>query len=310
MISYNKLMQLLKQRNISKTKLASDIDISSDTLAKLAKNQPISMEVLSRICLYLGVTPNEVIEIIEEYQVSPLLKQLLEEKSNAISGGIYHETQVIMTYNTNHIEGSKLTEEQTRYIFETATLLSDKNSGVLVDDVIETVNHFECIRYVLDHVFEPLSETLIKDLHRILKTGTKDASLSWFKVGDYKLRENVVGGLETAKPSEVQSRIQSLLGKYNTKRNKTFEDIVEFHYEFEIIHPFQDGNGRVGRLIAFKECLKYGHVPFIISEPIKVFYYRGLKEYSQHKGYLTETCLSGQDKYKKLMDMFSIGYEA
>lgn len=306
MISYQKLLNVLKDRNISKTKMAKDIGISSDTLAKLSKNEAVKMDVLERICNYLGLTPNDVFEIINEYKPTPLLNRLIEEKKFQIKGGIYHETQVKMTYNSNHIEGSKLSEDQTRYIFETSTLITDKESGILVDDILETVNHFTCINYILDHIYEPISETLIKQLHKILKTGTKDSSLEWFKVGEYKSRPNVVGGKKTTDPSDVASEIQSLIGEYVINKNVTFEDIIDFHYHFEKIHPFQDGNGRVGRLITFKECLKYGMIPFIIDEEIKAFYYRGLKEYENEKGYLIDTCYTGQDKYRLIMDCFDL----
>jgi Fic family protein len=229
--------------------------------------------------------------------------------SHKIKGSIYHETQILLTYNSNHIEGSQLSPDQTRYIFETNTIGLDKDSSINVDDIIETQNHFRCIDYMIKSALEPLSEALIKDLHRILKTGTSDAKLDWFNVGEYKQRPNMVGGIETTKPSNVQSELISLIGKYEIKKEYSFEDIIEFHYQFECIHPFQDGNGRVGRLIAFKECLRHGFVPFTIDESIKLFYYRGLKEWKSEKGYLMDTCLSGQDKYKKLLDMFNISYE-
>jgi len=237
-----------------------------------------------------------------------LYERLKEEMSHKIKGGIYHETQILLTYNSNHIEGSRLTPDQTRYIFETNTIGLEEDTTVNIDDVIETQNHFKCIDYMIKSALEPLSETLIKDLHRILKSGTSDAKLEWFNVGDYKLRPNVVGGRETTKPSEVSAAMSSLIGKYENKKAFSFEDIIEFHYNFEIIHPFQDGNGRVGRLIVFKECLRHGIVPFTIDESIKLFYYRGLKEWKNEKGFLVETCLAGQDKYKKLMDIFEINY--
>lgn len=308
MVSYKKLLKLLEERKISKTKFAADIGISSDTMAKLSKDEPVKMVVLSRICRYLAVTPNDVMEIVETGVIAPLLFRLVEEKNSNISNGIYHETQIAMTYNSNHIEGSKLSEEQTRYIFETATIVNEGDNIVLVDDIIETVNHFECIRYLLDHAMDPLSEEIIKTLHKILKTGTTSARLEWFNVGDYKKVPNIVGGEDTCPPHLVAGKIQTLIGKYNLKKDITFENIVDFHCEFEKIHPFQDGNGRIGRLIAFKECLKQGHVPFIIDEEIKLFYYRGLREYKKQKSYLIDTCLSGQDKYKKILDKFELEY--
>jgi Fic family protein len=233
-----------------------------------------------------------------------LLQTLRDEKSIHMSGGLYHELQIRMTYNSNHIEGSKLSEDQTRLIFETNTI--DAGEGIPVDDIIETVNHFRDIDYVIDHAEEPLTEDMIKELQRILKQGTKDSALAWFAVGDYKRRANVVGGKETAKPKDVPNRMRTLLAKYESLDKVVIEDIIQFHYEFERIHPFQDGNGRVGRLIALKECLRHNIVPFIIEDSKKLFYYRGLAEWEKEKGYLTDTCLDGQDTFKKLMSIFDI----
>ena len=233
-----------------------------------------------------------------------LLQTLRDEKSIRMPGGLYHELQVRMTYNSNHIEGSKLSEDQTRMIFETNTV--DISDGIPVDDIIETVNHFRAVDYVIDHAEEPLSEAIIKELHRILKQSTRDFTLAWFAIGDYKKRANVVGGRETAKPEDVPARINVLLSGYEALDDVSIEDIIIFHYEFERIHPFQDGNGRVGRLIALKECLRYGIVPFLIEDSKKMFYYRGLSEWETEKGYLIDTCLDGQDTFKKLMAMFDI----
>ena len=235
---------------------------------------------------------------------NPLLQQLREEKDAAISGGIYHELQVRMTYNSNHIEGSRLTEDQTRMIFETATI--DAGDGIPVDDIIETVHHFRAIDYVIDNAETPLSEDIIKRLHYILKHDTKDAQLSWFAVGEYKKRPNVVGGRETAKPSEVAPRIRQLLEVYEAKEIITIEDIIAFHASFERIHPFQDGNGRVGRLIALKECLRYRIVPFLIEDRKKAFYYRGLANWEKERGWLIDTCLDGQDTFRRLLAMLGI----
>ena len=236
-----------------------------------------------------------------------LLDILREEKVSKYSGGIYHKTQIELTYNSNHMEGSRLTHEQTRYIFETNTL-GVENEVVNVDDVIETANHFRCIDVIIDKAKVTLSEKLIKELHRILKTGTSDARKDWFAVGAYKKLPNEVGGRDTALPEEVAERMQELLAKYNAKKQKSFEDILDFHVQFERIHPFQDGNGRVGRLLMFKECLKYNIVPFIIEDNLKLFYYRGLKEWGREQGYLTDTCLAAQDRYKAYLDYFRIGY--
>lgn len=238
-------------------------------------------------------------------QASPLLKALREQKDGKIKGGIYHRTQIDLTYNSNHIEGSRLTHDQTRYIFETNTI-GVTDESVNVDDIIETTNHFRCIDMVIDRCEERLSEAFIKELHLVLKTGTSYSQKSWFKVGDYKRLPNEVGGNETCAPENVHKEIKKLLTDYNAKKQKTFDDILDFHQRFESIHPFQDGNGRVGRLIMFKECLANGFVPFIITEELKMYYYRGLREWKHLKGYLTDTCLTAQDQYKALLDYFRI----
>lgn len=236
-----------------------------------------------------------------------LLEILQNEKRRKYSGGIYHKTQIDLTYNSNHMEGSRLTHDQTRYIFETNTI-GVENELLNVDDIIETTNHFRCIDKIIDDAKAPLSEKFIKELHFILKTGTSDSRLTWFAVGDYKKRANEVGGLTTALPEQVTGKMKELLSEYNKKEHKTLEDILEFHVQFESIHPFQDGNGRVGRLIMFKECLKYNIVPFIIEDNLKLFYYRGLKEWKQERECLRDTCLSAQDKYKAYLDYFGIEY--
>lgn len=236
-----------------------------------------------------------------------LLSILQEEKKSKYSGGIYHKTQIDLTYNSNHMEGSRLTHDQTRYIFETNTI-GVENETLNVDDVIETANHFRCIDMIIDNAKSTLSEKFIKELHLILKFGTSDSRLEWFAVGDYKKRPNEVGGMPTAMPEDVADEMKSLLAEYNGKEKKVFEDILDFHVKFEKIHPFQDGNGRVDRLVMFKECLKYNIVPFIIDDNLKLFYYRGLKEWNNEKGYLTDTCLTAQDKYKAYLDYFRIPY--
>ena len=233
-----------------------------------------------------------------------ILQILRDEKNANISGGFYHELQVRMTYNSNHIEGSKLSEEQTRLIFETNTI--DAGDGVPVDDILETVHHFRAIDYVIDVAEEKLTEDIIKQLHYILKHDTKDSTLSWFAVGDYKKKPNMVGGHETTKPKDVPEKMQELLSEYNAKKMVTFNDVIALHAEFEYIHPFQDGNGRVGRLIALKECLHHDIVPFIIEDRKKYFYYRGLSEWKNEKGWLTDTCLDGQDSVIRLLDMLEI----
>ena len=236
-----------------------------------------------------------------------LLDILQEQKASKYSGGIYHKTQIDLTYNSNHIEGSRLTHDQTRYIFETNTIGVEKEV-LNVDDVIETANHFRCIDIIIDNAKAALTEKFIKELHLILKNGTSDYRKDCFVVGDYKKLPNEVGGMGTALPEEVADKMKVLLTEYNGKEEKIFEDILDFHVKFERIHPFQDGSGRVGRLIMFKECLKYNIVPFIIEDNLKMFYYRGLKEWNNEKGYLTDTCLIAQDKYKTYLDYFRIMY--
>lgn len=236
-----------------------------------------------------------------------LLAILQEEKASKYSGGIYHKTQIDLTYNSNHMEGSRLTHDQTRFIFETNTI-GIENEVLNVDDIIETTNHFRCIDMIIDHVKTELNEKFIKELHFILKSGTSDSKKDWFSVGDYKKFPNEVGNMKTPLPEEVDHLMKDLLKEYNSKKEKTFEDILDFHVQFERIHPFQDGNGRIGRLIMFKECLKYNIVPFIIEDNLKIFYYRGLKEWNNERDYLVDTCLTAQDRYKAYLDYFRISY--
>lgn len=237
-----------------------------------------------------------------------ILERLKLEKESKMPGGIYHKIQIELTYNSNHIEGSRLTHDQTRHIYETNTI-GVKDSVINVDDIVETANHFRCIDYIIDMVNYPISESMIKQLHSLLKAGTSDSRKAWFAVGDYKKLENEVGGIKTTKPKDVEKEMRNLLKKYNCKKSKSFEEIIEFHYMFERIHPFQDGNGRVGRLIMFKECLKNNIVPFIIDESLKEFYYRGLKEWKNERGHLLDTCLTAQDRFKLIMDYFGLNYK-
>lgn len=236
-----------------------------------------------------------------------LLDALRKEKDSSLKGGIYHKLQVEMTYNSNHMEGSKLTHDQTRFIYETKTIGVHDNA-VSVDDIMEAINHFRCIDLTIDFAKRQLSESFIKQLHRVLKTNTEDSRKPWFMVGDYKLYENLAGDRETVHPSKVKAEMKKLLFEYLKKEKHTFEEIVEFHVKFERIHPFQDGNGRVGRLIAFKECLKNDIVPFIILDSKKEFYYRGLKNWSKDRAWLMDTCLDGQDTVKAYLDYFKIKY--
>ena len=241
-------------------------------------------------------------------KLSPLLAMLREQKTARLKGGIYHRTQIDLTYNSNHIEGSRLTHDQTRYIFETNTI-GIADAAVNVDDIVETVNHFRCIDYIIDHAEEPVTETLVKQLHLLLKIGTSDSRKDWFAVGDYKRLADEVGGLETCPPKEVHQQMKALIHAYHRNKRKSLKDILDFHVHFERIHPFQDGNGRIGRLLMFKECLANGIVPFIITDELKMFYYRGLREWERVDGYLTDTCLTAQDQYKALLDYFKIIYE-
>ena len=237
-----------------------------------------------------------------------LLDVLRAEKAAKLHGGIYHRVQIDLTYNSNHIEGSRLTHDQTRFIFETNTIgMSD--GAVKVEDDVETANHFKCIDMVIDSAAHVLSEAFIKQLHATLKSGTSNSRQDWFAVGDYKKLPNEVGGMDTAQPEEVASQMKKLLSEYNANKEKSFDDLLDFHYRFERIHPFQDGNGRVGRLVLFKECLRNNIVPFIIDEDTKLYYYRGLKEWERERGYLRDTCLVAQDKFKKYLDYFRIPYD-
>ena len=304
MISYEGLEKALKKKGIGKTELSKKLGLSTRTIAKIAKGEKLSQRSVQKIADYLGESPNVIMREVSDNRI---LRILREEKEIKLPGGLYHELQVRMTYNSNHIEGSRLSEDQTRQIFETNTL--DTGDGILVDDVLETVHHFRAIDFVIDVAEDELTEDIIKHLHYILKHDTKDSALGWVAVGDYKNRANVVGGRETTKPSEVHKHMKALIDEYNAKENVTIEDIIAFHAEFEHIHPFQDGNGRVGRLIALKECLHHNVIPFIIEDEKKNYYYRGLAEWSDEKGWLTETCLDGQDTFIRLLDMLEIMHE-
>ncbi len=301
MISFDGLYEQLQKKGITKTDLTSELGISSRTIAKIAKGEKLSKKTLEKIAVFLSC---DVHSLYREKSDNLILQILREEKEGRISGGLYHELQVRMTYNSNHIEGSRLTEDQTRMIFETNTI--DVGDGVSVDDILETVHHFRAIDYVIDKAEEELTEEMIKHLHYILKHDTKDSALNWFAVGDYKRRANMVGGRETAKPGEVPDRMKALLADYNAKKVITVNDVIAFHAEFEYIHPFQDGNGRVGRLVALKECLRNSVTPFIIEDSKKYYYYRGLSEWKNEKGWLTDTCLDGQDTFIRLLDALDI----
>lgn len=299
MIDYSGLEKLLRERGLTKSRLGAILGISSRTIAKIGRGEKLSRIVQEKICNYLNCPPRD---IFIEKSDNPLLQALRDEKAAGISGGVYHELQVRMTYNSNHMEGSRLTEEQTRLIFETNTI--DTGDGISVDDILETVHHFRAIDYCIDTAEEPLSEEYIKKLHYILKHDTSDSRLSWFATGEYKKRPNMVGGRKTAAPAEVPGKMRALLAWYHSLSTVTIDDIITFHAEFEQIHPFQDGNGRVGRLIAFKECLAHTIVPFIIEDTKKGFYYRGLANWNSEKGWLIDTCLDGQDTVKAILNYF------
>ncbi len=303
MILYDSLEKLLKERGIGKTKLAEETGISTRTIAKIRKGEKLSARSIQKIADYLGTAPDLLMREISDNHI---LQVLREEKEMKLPGGLYHELQVRMTYNSNHIEGSRLSEEQTRLIFETNTIYT--GDGISVDDILETVHHFRAIDYVIDIAEEELTEDIIKHLHFILKHDTKDSELAWFAVGEYKKRANTVGSRETSKPSEVHRHMKKLLECYHAGKNITIEDIIAFHAEFEQIHPFQDGNGRVGRLVALKECLKHNIVPFIIRDENKLIYYRGLSRWNSEKGWLIDTCLDGQDEFAELLDQLGIAH--
>ena len=303
MISYDGLERRLKEKGIGKTELSTRLGLSTRTVAKIAKCERLSPRSIQRIADYLGCEPESLMREISDNAILQLLR---DEKEAGISGGLYHELQVRMTFNSNHMEGSRLSEDQTRQIFETNTI--DTGEGFPVDDVLETVHHFRAVDYVIDIAEERLTEEVIKRLHYILKHDTKDSAFSWFAVGDYKRRANVVGGRETTAPSDVHRQMKALIDDYNAISDITLNDIIAFHAEFELIHPFQDGNGRVGRLVALKECLHHNVIPFIIEDSKKAFYYRGLSEWRRERRWLTDTCLDGQDTFARLLDMLQIPY--
>ena len=301
MFDYDGLNKRLSEKGMTKSALTELLKISSRTISKIARGEKLSERTLQKIADYLECSIEDICRQVSDNTILQLLR---DEKDAKISGGLYHELQVRMTYNSNHIEGSRITEDQTRLIFETNTI--DADEGILVDDILETVHHFRAIDYVIETAEDTLTEDIIKQLHFILKHDTKDSQISWFAVGDYKKRSNVVGGRETVRPKDVPVYMKRIIEGYNSKSEVNINDIIEFHAEFEYIHPFQDGNGRVGRLIALKECLHHNIVPFIIEESKKGFYYRGLSEWKREKGWLTDTCLDGQDTFIRLLDMLNI----
>lgn len=294
----------MEEKELTKEKLKKELGFSSATMAKLSKNEEVSMNTIQSLCAFFDCQPGALLSYEKEINEDSILFRLREEKEMKLKGGLYHQTQIRLAYNSNHMEGSRLTEEQTRSIYETQTIGVTKGNEK-IDDIIETVNHFRCFDYILSVADKELSENIIKHIHFLLKSGTTDSQKEWFAVGDYKKRPNMIGSpVETTHPSKVPYEMKQLLKNYREIDNVSFEDITDFHYQLERIHPFQDGNGRVGRLIMFKECLKHNIIPFIIEDVHKDYYRRGLNEYNQEKGFLNDTCRASQDTYKKLLEYF------
>lgn len=302
-----KLKLYREKNNMTQKEVAEILDVEPGTISKyeLGLTEP-NIESIKKLAEIFNVTTDELLKDEEKFDFSKIniLDILREQKEMKLNGNLYYETQISFAYNTNHIEGSKLTEDQTRYIYETNTILFEENTVVHVDDILETTNHFKLVDYMLDIAKNELSEDMIKTFHKILKEGTSDSKKEWFNVGEYKQKANEVGNIKTTLQKNVQRDMNKLIEWYNSLEKIKIEDIIEFHYRFECIHPFQDGNGRVGRIIMFKECLKNNIIPFIILDKDKLFYYRGLKEYKSEKGYLIDTCLNAQDQYKKMIEYY------
>ena len=301
-----KIKKYREEKKMTQVEVAEVLGVKPATISKYeAGTLEPNIESLKKLAELFGISVDELLKE-DEFDVSKInvLEVLREQKEMKLKGNLYHNTQIIFAYNTNHIEGSKLTEDQTRYIYETNTLLTEKGSITNLDDIIETANHFKLVDYMLDVADEELTEEMIKEFHKILKEGTSDSRKDWFNVGDYKKLANEAGNMKTALPKNVQKDMAKLIQWYTSLGKITIEDIIEFHYRFECIHPFQDGNGRVGRIIMFKECLKNNIIPFIILDKDKLFYYRGLKEYKNEKGYLIDTCLNAQDQYSRMVEYF------
>ena len=301
-----KIKKYREEKKLTQMEVAEVLGVKPTTISKYeAGTLEPNIESLKKLAELFEVSVDKLIKE-DEFDVSKInvLEVLREQKEMKLKGNLYHKTQIIFAYNTNHIEGSKLTEDQTRYIYEMNTLSTEKESIINLDDIIETTNHFKLVDYMLDVADEELTEEMIKEFHKILKEGTSDSRKDWFNVGDYKKLANEAGNMKTTLPKNVQKDMVKLMQWYNSLGKITIEDIIEFHYRFECIHPFQDGNGRVGRIIMFKECLKNNIIPFIILDKDKLFYYRGLKEYKTEKGYLIDTCLNAQDQYIRLMEYF------
>lgn len=305
----NNLKKQREDKNMTQKDVAEVLNVEPATISKYENNtiEP-NLESLTKLSELFGVSVDELLrnKVHEKLDVSTIniLEVLREQKEMNLKGNLYHDTQIIFAYNTNHIEGSRLTEEQTRYIYETNTILFEKESVTRIDDILETVNHFRLVDYMLDVTDKKLTEKMIKEFHKILKENTLDSRKEWFNVGEYKKLPNEAGMMPTTEPKHVERDMKKLLDWYGNLKKITIKEIIEFHVRFERIHPFQDGNGRIGRLIIFKECLKNNIIPFIILDEDKLFYYRGLKEYSKEKGYLTDTCLNAQDQYINLIEKY------
>jgi len=301
-----KIKKYREEKKITQVEVAEILGVKPATISKYEAGalEP-NIESLKKLAELFEVSVDELLKEDEfDFSKINVLEVLREQEEMQLKGNLYHNTQIIFAYNTNHIEGSKLTEDQTRYIYETNTLLTEKESITNLDDIIETANHFKLVDYMLDVADKELTEEMIKEFHKILKEGTSDSRKDWFNVGDYKKLANEAGNMKTALPKNVQKDMVKLMQWYNSLEKITIENIIEFHYRFECIHPFQDGNGRVGRIIVFKECLKNNIVPFIILDKDKLFYYRGIKEYKNEKGYLIDTCLNAQDQYKEMIKYY------
>ena len=304
----DKIKSLRENKKMTQNEVAECLEVSPATISKYESGllEP-NIEALKRLAKLFEISIDELLKDEEEnFDILNInvLDILREQKEIKLKGNLYHNTQIVFAYNTNHIEGSKLTEDQTRYIYETNTLLAEKDSITNLDDILETANHFKLVDYMLDIANKKLTEKIIKEFHKILKEGTSDSRKDWFAIGDYKKLANEIGGVKTTDPKNVEKEMKKLLEWYESLNKITINEIIEFHAKFEKIHPFQDGNGRIGRIIAFKECLKNNIVPFIILDKDKLFYYRGLKEYKNEKGYLTNTCLNAQDQYIKMIEYY------
>lgn len=301
-----KIKKYREEKKITQVEVAEVLGVKPATISKYeAGTLEPNIQSLKKLAELFEISVDELVRE-DEFDASKIniLEVLKEQKSMKLKGNLYHNTQIIFAYNTNHIEGSKLTEDQTRYIYETNTLLTEKESITNLDDITETSNHFKLVDYMIDIADKELTQDMIKEFHKILKEGTSDSRKEWFNVGNYKKLANEAGNMKTTLPKNVQKDMVKLMQWYNSLGKITIEDIIEFHYKFESIHPFQDGNGRVGRIIMFKECLKNNIIPFIILDKDKLFYYRGLKEYKSEKGYLIDTCLNAQDQYSRMLEYF------